>query len=174
MISWLTFLLLVEGVYWFITLRKRKKMEKQIRKTLYKLLEKVVLDKALREGIGSEEAAQYARAGRYLYVEFPDTKPLLGIVYNLDTGVTIGRDMGNRLVLRDAAISRMHCKISLQQGILVLQDLGTANGTRIRQGWFGKAVVHSGEQILLEEGNTIYLGNYRFRIRTYGGWEAVQ
>lgn len=65
------------------------------------------------------------------------TRPLLMCLFSLDECVAIGRSRENKICIRDDLLSRLHCKISLEGGCLVLQDMMTANGTRIRTyyGW---------------------------------------
>jgi hypothetical protein len=45
--------------------------------------------------------------------------------------VTIGRDPGNDIVLRDAKVSRHHARIIYERGFYVLHDLSSSNGTFI-------------------------------------------
>jgi hypothetical protein len=45
--------------------------------------------------------------------------------------INIGKDAGNDLVLRDASVSRIHCRISLRGGRIIVEDLNSANGTHV-------------------------------------------
>ncbi|NJL26543.1 MAG: FHA domain-containing protein [Thermoanaerobaculia bacterium] len=45
--------------------------------------------------------------------------------------LTIGRDPDNRIVLDYPMISRHHARIQLRHGAMVLEDLGSANGTAV-------------------------------------------
>lgn len=161
-----------ELLYWLLHFQKKKQKKNRIKKSLYKLMEQNVLGRTLRERISSEQAALEETQKLFLYVEFPDTKPLLGYVYSLDECVTIGRSRENKICIYDELLSRMHCKIRLQDGNLILQDMGTANGTGIRRGLFRKVNLRPGEQALLFSGNMIRLGGWKIRICTYYGWEA--
>ncbi len=49
----------------------------------------------------------------------------------LGTPVSIGREEGNKIQLNDERVSRFHAKIHEDQGMLVLTDLESTNGTRI-------------------------------------------
>lgn len=55
-----------------------------------------------------------------------------GRIYaNIPTPLTIGREEGNTIQLRDERISRYHVKIQEDQDKLVLTDLESTNGTRV-------------------------------------------
>ncbi len=174
MAGWFLFLLLIELLYWSLRLRRQRKREKQIKKTLYRLLEQTILERALKKGISNEAAAGEVMNRRYLYLEFPDTKPLLGALFDLHHSLTIGRDEENRLCIRDAGVSRLHCKIRDGGEALIIQDMGTANGTKVRRSLFQTYCLKPGEQIYLYPGDMVSLGIYRFRVQTYGGFEAVR
>ncbi len=45
--------------------------------------------------------------------------------------VTIGREEGNLLRLNDERVSRYHAKVQVDDGDLILTDLGSTNGTRV-------------------------------------------
>ena len=49
----------------------------------------------------------------------------------LDLPATIGRGSDNSITLRDALISRQHCRIGVRDGSLVITDLDSLNGTYI-------------------------------------------
>jgi pSer/pThr/pTyr-binding forkhead associated (FHA) protein len=50
---------------------------------------------------------------------------------NIPTPLTIGREEGNTIQLRDERISRYHVKVQEDQDKLVLTDLESTNGTRV-------------------------------------------
>src|SRR5688572_4180958 len=43
--------------------------------------------------------------------------------------LSIGRDPGNDIVLRDGKVSRTHARINFERGFYVIHDLGSSNGT---------------------------------------------
>lgn len=58
--------------------------------------------------------------------------PKSGQVYELERGtVSLGRDPGNQITIDDPQISRQHARITPQGGLLVLEDLGSTNGTTV-------------------------------------------
>jgi hypothetical protein len=59
-----------------------------------------------------------------------DQGPQAGRVFPLDRDViTLGRDPGNTIVINEPQVSRQHARITRRGGVLVLEDLGSTNGT---------------------------------------------
>jgi hypothetical protein len=68
--------------------------------------------------------------------------------------VTIGRQAGNTIILSDPQVSRHHATVSWQGGTYVVQDMGSANGTRVNdQRIAGPQQLHHGDVLRL--GNTV-------------------
>jgi hypothetical protein len=58
------------------------------------------------------------------------TGPNPGMVYELTKEVALaGRDVTNDIVLGDAEVSRQHTRFTRSQGGIVVEDLGSTNGT---------------------------------------------
>ena len=58
--------------------------------------------------------------------------PQPGQIFELSRStVSIGRDPGNQIVINDAQISRQHARITPQGGLMILEDLGSTNGTTV-------------------------------------------
>ncbi|NIV36466.1 MAG: FHA domain-containing protein, partial [Anaerolineae bacterium] len=76
--------------------------------------------------------------------------------------ITIGRQEGNTIVLADPQASRHHATISWQAGSLVIQDMGSANGTFVNE-----------KQIAapqpLQDGYVIRMGNTVFDVQLPAG-----
>lgn len=174
MLVWIILLAVCAGlelIFLLLYIRKKRERRRKIIKGLYKLVENQVLNRTLKERITSEQAAVTEYQKPFLHVEFPDTRPLLMHLFSLDECVTVGRSRENKICIRDDMLSRLHCKISLVNGCLVLQDMMTANGTRIRRGIFKKVELLPGQQELLYPKDVICAGNYRIKVRIYYGWE---
>lgn len=58
--------------------------------------------------------------------------PRSGQIFELPRStVSLGRDPGNQVVINDPQISRQHARITPQGGLLILEDLGSTNGTTV-------------------------------------------
>ena len=65
------------------------------------------------------------------------------------TTVTFGRTAQSDVQIDDPSVSRRHCEMSFDQGILHVRDLGSANGTFVNEHAIGEAEAHAGDQIRL-------------------------
>lgn len=65
--------------------------------------------------------------------------------------LTIGRSPDNDLHLDDRRLSRHHARIQVRRGVLVVQDLGSTNGTKVN----GQRV----DEVALGDGDRIELGD---------------
>ena len=106
--------------------------------------------------------------------EFPDssverfpTVPFLKLIKNgcktqvipLSTETMIlGRHPSCRIVLDDASVSREHAQILYEQGLYVLKDLHSRNGTQLnRQPIRGRTALHDGDEIKICDFTFIFL-----------------
>lgn len=69
---------------------------------------------------------------------------------------TLGRRPGNDVVLEQAAVSGQHAVLTLQDGQLQIEDLGSTNGTYVN----GAAV----QRQLLADGDLLELGKFKIRV----------
>jgi pSer/pThr/pTyr-binding forkhead associated (FHA) protein len=79
--------------------------------------------------------------------------PNPGATYPLEvTQTTLGRDGSNTISINDAEVSRHHARMTLQGGKIVLEDLGSTNGTSVNGNRIsGPHVLKAGEMISLGE-----------------------
>ena len=79
--------------------------------------------------------------------------PNPGATYSLDANqTTLGRDGSNTIAINDAEVSRHHARMTLQGGKIVLEDLGSTNGTSVNGHRIsGPHVLKAGEMISLGE-----------------------
>ncbi|MFC9815604.1 DUF1707 and FHA domain-containing protein [Streptomyces virginiae] len=83
--------------------------------------------------------------------------PKLLLPHPSATALRIGRDPANGLRLSHETVSRMHAELSLRDGVWVLKDLGSTNGTSVNgHRVTGSAVVRDGDQVSF--------GNMSFRL----------
>ena len=76
--------------------------------------------------------------------------------------VRIGRSPDNDIVLSDAKVSRHHAVIADDGRTILITDLGSANGVRVRR----KRIDPSAE---LREGDRIRIGDEEFTLETGAG-----
>lgn len=81
------------------------------------------------------------------------TGPTPGKVFELGKNeIYIGRDVSNDIVVNDSEVSRKHARLVIQAGGLVVEDLGSTNGTFVNgQRLMGPHVLRPGEMIMLGE-----------------------
>ncbi len=85
--------------------------------------------------------------------------PLAGQTFALGTErLTLGRDHGNAIHLRDLAVSRHHCTIEARDGRFLLRDLDSRHGTFVNG-----APVRERD---LEHGDLITVGGSLFLFQT--------
>ncbi len=75
----------------------------------------------------------------------------------LRRNMIVGRGRDCQLRIPVADVSRQHCKFSLKDGGVYLQDLGSSNGTQVA----GKSIP-TGQAILLTDGDHITVGPVQF------------
>ncbi|MBE6469540.1 MAG: FHA domain-containing protein [Coriobacteriaceae bacterium] len=89
------------------------------------------------------------------------TKPVLSIIKGPQTGnvfelegelTTIGRDPANGIFLNDMTVSRSHAKVMRTAAGMVIEDLGSLNGT-----WVDGAIVNSAP---LHDGSSVQIGTF--------------
>lgn len=66
---------------------------------------------------------------------------------NIETPITIGREVANGVALNDESISRYHAKIQDDSGRIILTDLGSTNGTRVNGHPVQLKVLKPGDQV---------------------------
>ncbi|MCB9135694.1 MAG: FHA domain-containing protein [Anaerolineales bacterium] len=60
--------------------------------------------------------------------------PSIGKVYPISKGeMHIGRDISNEIVINDAEVSRKHVRIVIQAGEVIIEDLGSTNGSFVNE-----------------------------------------
>lgn len=58
--------------------------------------------------------------------------PQPGQVFELPRStISIGRDPGNQVMINDPQISRQHARVTPQGGLMIIEDLGSTNGTTV-------------------------------------------
>jgi serine/threonine protein kinase len=114
-------------------------------------------DLASSRGEAADEAAPLS--GDYLAVLNGPSS--IGLKLALEgENTTIGRSRDNTLILPSAKVSRHHCRVRLQDDVYYLDDLNTANGTRVNG-----SMIRDGYP--LQDGDQIQVGDYLVEFRRY-------
>src|SRR5215475_13185626 len=66
---------------------------------------------------------------------------------NLYKTLTVGRQPGCDVVLQDTQASRKHCQFQIREGLVVLKDLGSHNGTYIGPNKVAEAILAFGDTV---------------------------
>lgn len=81
-----------------------------------------------------------------------------GDIYNLEgMHIRIGRDQNNDIVIRDKNVSRTHAEIVLRDGIWLLNDLGSTNGSFLNDREISQVELRDGDML------TFGMTNFEFR-----------
>lgn len=76
--------------------------------------------------------------------------PQAGMTYLLPAGtVTVGRHPDSSIFLDDVTVSRHHCRFSIDENGLVVEDSGSTNGTYVNGGRVDRASLAPGDEVLI-------------------------
>ncbi len=75
--------------------------------------------------------------------------PLAGRVMRLDSeDATLGRRDDNHYIVDDPRVSRVHCRLTKETGVIIVTDLGSSAGTSVNdEPIAGPHVLHHGDKI---------------------------
>lgn len=165
-------LTVLEVITTIVSLNKQRSNKKLTLECLQKMVEYNVLNATLNHPIVSEQALAYEYNKLFLKVEFMDAKPYLAYLFDLSESVTVGRDRENKIIIRDDAVSRVHCKFYTMNGQVFVQDLNSSNGTTIRGKWFGKVKLQSNNMVSVVNGDKVVVGGYIMKIHILYGYQV--
>jgi SARP family transcriptional regulator, regulator of embCAB operon len=77
--------------------------------------------------------------------------PNAGKVYELRSALRLGRHPYNEVSIDDRSVSRYHCWMTFEDGIVLIEDLASVNGTFVNGARVQK-------RVLLKPGDTIRIG----------------
>ena len=91
-------------------------------------------------------AALAGRAPRLVVERAPGHEP--GMIYDLDENLVLGRGDAAEIRLEDPFASSRHARVYEQAGIVVLEDLGSTNGTYLNEELLdGPRPLHPGDRV---------------------------
>jgi hypothetical protein len=80
-----------------------------------------------------------------------------GMIYDLGTGAVLGRGDAAEIRLNDPFASSRHARVVLQGGVIVLEDLGSTNGTYLNEELLqGLAPLHHGDRVRIGDSEFTY------------------
>lgn len=78
------------------------------------------------------------------------------LTVELTESVVIGRDPRCGVVLDDVTVSRRHAELRRDGNLVVLEDLGSLNGTYLNRSPVQRAVLHDGDAIWIGDHRMIF------------------
>ena len=80
-----------------------------------------------------------------------------GMIYDIGEGAVLGRGDAAEIRLDDPYASSRHAQLVLQAGVVVLEDLGSTNGTYLNEELLqGPAPLHSGDRVRIGDSEFTY------------------
>jgi len=80
-----------------------------------------------------------------------------GMIYDIGSGAVLGRGDAAEIRLNDPFASSRHARIVLQGGVIVLEDLGSTNGTYLNEELLhGLAPLHHGDRVRIGDSEFTY------------------
>lgn len=80
-----------------------------------------------------------------------------GMIYDIDAGAVLGRGDAAEIRLNDPYASSRHARVVLQGGIVMLEDLGSTNGTYLNEELLaGVAPLHNGDRVRIGDSEFTY------------------
>jgi hypothetical protein len=100
-------------------------------------------------------SAQRRVAPRLVVERAPGHAP--GMIYDIDDGAVLGRGDAAEIRLEDPFASSRHARIVTQAGAVVLEDLGSTNGTYLNEELLeGPAPLHPGDRVRIGDSEFTY------------------
>jgi len=114
---------------------------------------RLIGDLRLRRGRGSAAAAvdrwrALAKTARELVGDGRGSVPFLLALHSLESDrVLVGRHPRCDIVVADPSVSRRHAELVFRDGVWVIRDLGSTNGTTVNGGSVGRSEVRPGDVV---------------------------
>jgi len=109
----------------------------------------------LKEMIPSEVAAAQAADPRLIVERAPGHTP--GMEYDVGHGAVMGRGDQAEIRLEDPFASSRHARLTPQGGIVVIEDLGSTNGTYLNEELLsGPQPLHQGDRVRIGDSEFTY------------------
>jgi FHA domain len=113
-------------------------------------------------GAGAREAVPVDATGLHQAAGYDDQHPQLvvestGMAYDIGDGAVLGRGDGAEIRLEDTFASSQHARLSRQGSVMVIEDLGSTNGTYLNDELLGgPQPLHPGDRIRIGDSEFVY------------------
>jgi len=113
----------------------------------------------VEQGTGMHSAsvagAMRAREPRLVVERAPGHSP--GMIYDIGPGAVLGRGDAAEIRLNDPFASSRHARVAVQGGTVILEDLGSTNGTYLNEELLaGLAPLHHGDRVRIGDSEFTY------------------
>lgn len=112
---------------------------------------------AVRAGIGMVSGSRAKGTGRFEVAVVAGPPELRGVTLPVASAIVIGRSPGADVVIADDFVSGRHARIVPQGGEIVLEDLGSTNGTLLNGSRVSRPTT-------LRPGDAIEIGQVRLKV----------
>lgn len=156
-------ILLLAGV---LAGNRAARRRQRVREAAHRLVENDLLDYELHNPL--DRRPQRPALRRMLVCLKVGTKPTR--TYVLDPargqGIFFGRDPQCEVCLSEVVVSGRHCRVYWDGRTVVLQDLGSSNGTQVQRGLFRRWELH-GNCLALQSNDRLWIGHTTFWIQPF-------
>lgn len=88
--------------------------------------------------------------GAFSWALIVETGPQAGLTYVLGPGATVlGRGADSDIFLEDVTVSRHHARVTVGDAGLLIEDLGSTNGTYVNGQWADAASLAAGDEVFI-------------------------
>lgn len=81
-----------------------------------------------------------------------------GVVYSVDPEMTVGRGAGCRITLDDTFVSQIHARVFTSDEQVLVEDLGSTNGTYVN----GRRIT---SPVVMQRSDRLQIGNTVLELR---------
>lgn len=78
---------------------------------------------------GSAHVGKTEEGLEFEWVVSAETGPLTGLAFGVDRSLVLGRSLQSDIAIASPHVSRQHARLDLEAGQLMIEDLGSFNGT---------------------------------------------
>lgn len=147
-----------------IFIKGKQSEEKKYYDTACQMVKEEYLTWSLRR---TDRQDSRTEAEKMVYLKFCSSRKKQGYVFNPEQEIIMGRAKERCTIwIPSPIVSLVHCRIFLYQQQIYIQDLNSSNGTIVKKGW-RKYLVQSGQSLILDTNDKIYIGNTVFKVTIF-------